>query len=333
MWRTMSNALQLFPSEPTTPQSQGRHSMKGTKRQLKNLWNNQTKCHIFLWVQYQRLLAPHLCLAIALPSRVLLVRLPRHREEHLHKRLHHRNHILPRVPHPQCVDVLALYISPWPTVSIVAVSPVKEKDMITAPFVDCWWKKSAAKKGTGTFFRSWLQLCEWNQLTQLQFHGMGTQGTFVAFWSGFCSSDSSAGRPSRLLHQQSNVVDRRGKGKGRREGGPVSRKDKARKAETRHCVLINRISKIESMTSYLFSSYPSTSRHSLLETRSKRGLHSSYSPKTSPILNAGKIERIKTAKLRYKVWMYHQTRPESILVPPLSCETHSRLDKHFQVFF
>jgi hypothetical protein len=29
---------------------------------------------------------------------------------------------------------------------------VKKKDTITAPFVDCWWKKSAATKTTGTYF-------------------------------------------------------------------------------------------------------------------------------------------------------------------------------------
>ena len=34
----------------------------------------------------------------------------------------------------------------------MVVSPVKKKDTITAPFVDCWWKKSAATKTTGTYF-------------------------------------------------------------------------------------------------------------------------------------------------------------------------------------
>jgi hypothetical protein len=50
------------------------------------------------------------------------------------------------------------------------------------------------------------------------------------------------------------VVDRRGEDNGRGLGGPAASKAKTRKAETRHRVLINRISKIHLMKSPLFSS-------------------------------------------------------------------------------
>jgi hypothetical protein len=57
-------------------------------------------------------------------------------------------------------------------------------------------------------------------------------------------------------------------------------------------------------------------------------------PISSPILNSlqEKLKSIKKEASRYRLWMYHQTRPESILVPPLSCKTHSRLDKHFRIY-